>query len=593
MNTYVTSSVIAMLLFGLGLTAVIMGNNNFKDNKSSATGSIMNHICWCIFFWNFGYAWMSLSFESDFAYIPRAIALLAITCYMTFILLYVMHVAEYPKHRLYLFLFIFLIASIIAWTQIIQKSAVQFIMTPWGYWYTSKLTWGRILQFASIAAATLQFYIILWYGRQHTQSKRQIATLKRFRLFGVILIVGYAVDTLIPTLFHVPAIPGSSICSFFSAMVLFQISRNNKIFGLTKRNASEYVFRDVKLPVIITDANNRIVLFNDATTNCLGCKHSDLLNIQLEDYITEHEEELYKIKTTGMICKLDTTVVNDQYGDLLYTIYFLQDITQERENYLIAQESQKMAEEANHAKSVFLENISHEIRIPINAILGTNGAIIRESNDEKIIEYATEIKRAGSTILGLLNDISDISQIENGQMEILPREYDVVNLIQEATQKTIQRTQEKSLDFQIQVDPSIPCRLIGDDNKIQQAIHHLLSNAVKFTQQGTVTLSISVTSQSATQIELLCSVKDTGIGMLPEEQQQLFLSFRQTNALGSHNNEGTGLGLIITNSILRLMNSRLLLRSTYKEGSEFSFYLTQKIANKQPIGENAISFIQI
>ena len=138
-----------MLLFGMGLVAIMLGLINYQENTRSAKGKQMLWVCIFVFFWDFGYAWMSLCYDSDFAYVPRAIALSAVAFYMFFILRYAALVADYPMQKLRNFLAIFLVASFISWFYVIQKDAVDFVMTPWGYWYTSKMSKARLLQGAA------------------------------------------------------------------------------------------------------------------------------------------------------------------------------------------------------------------------------------------------------------------------------------------------------------------------------------------------------------------------------------------------------------------------------------------------------------
>lgn len=256
MNLYQFSSVVAFILFGMGVSAAILGLSNYLENRKSRRGKQMLGVCISVFFWDSGYAWMSMCYENDFAYVARAIALLAVTFYMFFILRYVALVVDYPKKRLRIFLAICMVISLLAWTKIIQRDAVDFVMTPWGYWYTSKMTIARLIQFGSVLAALVEYYHILSYGKRRTQQKRKQYVLKRFGLFGEILFAGYMLDTLIPTIFHIPAVPGSGIGAFASAMVLFHISKTNKTFGLSQANVAEYVFQDVNVPVVITDGED-------------------------------------------------------------------------------------------------------------------------------------------------------------------------------------------------------------------------------------------------------------------------------------------------------------------------------------------------
>ncbi len=242
------------------------------------------------------------------------------------------------------------------------------------------------------------------------------------------------------------------------------------------------------------------------------------------------------------------------------------------------------ADSANKAKGDFLAQMSHEIRTPINAVLGMNEMILRESDDENILEYSENIQTAGKTLLSLINSILDFSKIEDGKMEITPVRYDTVALINNLVNSVAGRAKAKELEFIVNADPELPCALIGDDVRITQIIGNLLTNAVKYTERGSVTLDISCKARSDSEAVLRVSVSDTGIGIREQDIEKLFESFTRLETTRNRNIEGTGLGMAIVTKLLNLMDSKLDVHSVYGKGSEFSFELKQKIADAKPIG---------
>ena len=245
MYRYVLSSFIAFVLFSMGLIAGILGTVNYFENRKSRSGRQMFYVCWSVFFWNFGYAWMSMSYGDDFAYMARALALLAVTAYTFFVIRYIATVTSYPLKK-YIWILAGLVGmSLVSWTQIIQKEAVDFTVTPWGYWYISKMSWARIVQFLGILGTIILYNVILHYGKKNAKATRELYVLRLFSLFSPILLVACLMDTFIPTLFHTAAVPGSCIGGFISSMLLFKVSRQNKTFGLSAANVSEYVFHDI------------------------------------------------------------------------------------------------------------------------------------------------------------------------------------------------------------------------------------------------------------------------------------------------------------------------------------------------------------
>lgn len=242
---------------------------------------------------------------------------------------------------------------------------------------------------------------------------------------------------------------------------------------------------------------------------------------------------------------------------------------------------------AGKAKSQFLAQMSHEIRTPINAVLGMNEMILRESSDENILDYAGNIQAAGRTLLSIINSILDFSKIEDGKMEIMPVRYDSASMINNLVNSIAERARDKSLDFIVDVDEKLPSVLFGDDVRITQVIMNLLTNAVKYTEEGSVALSIKEGGRDADSVYLDVQVKDTGIGIKEEDMGKLFESFERLEENRNRNIEGTGLGMSIVTKLLAMMDSELHVESVYGEGSAFSFRLKQSIVEAQPIGDYA------
>lgn len=235
------------------------------------------------------------------------------------------------------------------------------------------------------------------------------------------------------------------------------------------------------------------------------------------------------------------------------------------------------------AKSSFLANMSHEIRTPINAILGMNEMILREEQDEEIRGYAQNIQSAGTTLLSLVNDILDISKIESGKMEVVPEKYELNSMLYDILLVVQPRIEKKNLQLILDIDEMIPNVLYGDEVRIRQIITNILTNAVKYTEKGSVTLRVRMKKKDSRHIILAVAVKDTGIG-IRESREVLFASFQRGGDLKAHHIEGTGLGLAITQQLLEMMDSTLDMESIYGKGSLFSFELEQKIVSEEPMG---------
>ncbi len=266
--------------------------------------------------------------------------------------------------------------------------------------------------------------------------------------------------------------------------------------------------------------------------------------------------------------------------------HFLKATTDDMENYAQEVEEQAAhAEAANKAKSQFRSNMSHEIRTPINAIMGLNEMILRECDDDTILSYAEDVQGAAQHLLGIVNDILDFSKIEAGKLEILPVEYSPSSVLNDIINMISSRAEKKGLDFLIDVATDIPSLLRGDEVRLKQVCMNILTNAVKYTEKGSVTFRSSIKKLDSDHLMLRVEVEDTGIGIKEEDMPKLFTAFDRIEEKRNRTIEGTGLGMNITQRLLGMMGSKLEVRSTYGKGSVFSFSLVQEVIDWTPLGD--------
>ncbi|MBO4373564.1 MAG: response regulator [Lachnospiraceae bacterium] len=350
----------------------------------------------------------------------------------------------------------------------------------------------------------------------------------------------------------------------------------------TEDLAKEYVVNELSECIIATDEDDVVRFYNKSALTIFPA-----LTANPESVIRRIRRRIRTgkpLKVKGRVYSPEEKTLM-QNGNPAGAIFALVDDT-DHYRYMTELEKQKsLADAANKAKSAFLANMSHEIRTPINAVLGMDEMILRESREKDIISYASDIRSAGRTLLSLINDILDFSKIEEGRMEIIPTQYELSSLIGDLVNMIRSRAEKKGLVFEVEVEESIPHVLYGDEIRIKQVVLNLLTNAVKYTEAGTVKLEVFHEELTEEEINLGFTISDTGIGMKDEDMTKLFSPFSRIEEKRNRTIEGTGLGMSIVENLLELMDSKLDVSSEYGKGSKFSFSLKQKVIKNSPIGD--------
>ena len=300
-------------------------------------------------------------------------------------------------------------------------------------------------------------------------------------------------------------------------------------------------------------------------------------------YASMYHTELVKPHTNHM-GTYDSLLSVLVVGIEIYIMARIQNHIFENENKKAVEEAKKV-EEMSKAQNRFFSNMSHEIRTPINTIIGLNEMILREDISDEVAEDAANIQAAGKILLHLINDILDMSKIQSGRMELTRAAYNPGDMLSEIVAMLWIRAKDKGLDFHVNVSPDIPAELYGDEVRIKQILINIINNAIKYTKEGSVTLTVECGEKSGDNINIVYSVTDTGIGIKKESIPHLFSAFKRVDENNTRYIEGTGLGLSIVKELTDLMDGRITVNSVYTKGSTFMIEIPQKVMNEKAIGE--------
>lgn len=356
--------------------------------------------------------------------------------------------------------------------------------------------------------------------------------------------------------------------------------------------------------IIVVGHTGTIVLANDALCNLVGYTQEELIGADLSILLTPEDLTVEYSKASKLVKgEKDQYIEDRRYlhkdGHALlvsvalsvifsednkpYFICHVRDVYEERETSAALKDALEEANQATRMKSEFLANMSHEIRTPLNGIIGLAQVLEGQDLPQSALENVSIILDSGKTLMAILNDVLDLSKIEAGKLDISPTRNDLRTTLQALQKLFAPKAAEKGLELNVVIDPGVPALMTFDGVRIRQCISNLISNAIKFTQAGSVTIAVTCERTIANTHAICLHVADTGIGVSKDKQDEIFAAFAQEDGTTTRRFGGTGLGLSVSQSLAKLMGGGISLVSEVGRGSVFTFHFRAGQVHNQTI----------
>ena len=345
--------------------------------------------------------------------------------------------------------------------------------------------------------------------------------------------------------------------------------------------------------ITIADQHDRLLFVNDAFVKTYGWAREELIGQTIEKVRSSRNDpaftasilpatlaggwqgELWNRRKDGseFPIRLSTSVIRDDKGAAIATVSVAIDITDQKRSEAALEEARRAAEAASEAKSQFLANMSHEIRTPMNGILGMASLLIDTDLTPSQREMADAVRTSTESLLSIINDILDFSRIEAGQMRVERAPFDLSAALEDIVKLLTPRAKTAGIRLMLWYDPDAPRRFLGDAGRIRQVFLNLVGNAIKFTEEGRVLVSVECSGLTESAATMLMRVEDTGVGIPADKLPLLFRKFSQVDSSAARRHEGAGLGLAITKSLVELMGGSVNVDSRVNKGSSFTVTL--------------------
>lgn len=465
---------------------------------------------------------------------------------------------------------------------------IQWMTAAKGFHYI-QITYGPLYIMFMFSRVIIPFSLSIYtliraiYLRSDREVNRQYWTILVITTFPVWVLAAYVFK--IAGIFDLtPATLGISM----ALVVIVVWSRRNYDF---RHLAAEKVLESLRDGVIALDDHDRLVSYNTAAVKIFHHlpSHKPGENIRvLEDFRMEmlEKDKTWRFSLNERQYESHSNLITDEYGRIQGCVILILDTTDTTAYINEIKRVRQQAEKASIAKSEFLANMSHEIRTPMNAIIGLNDIIMEKCSDSQIYSYSRDVQSAAKNLLTIINDILDLSKVEAGKMELVPVNYHLKPLLNEVAGMMDMAASQRGLILKCECDDTLPCGYCGDEGRIKQILINILNNAIKFTQEGYVHVSVTGIPGKDVNEELITfRIQDSGCGIQEKDLEKIFENFKQVDSKRNRSVEGTGLGLSIVRHLVDLMAGDITVESVYGKGTVFKITIPQEITDRRPISQ--------
>lgn len=591
-------------LFAIGIVEIVLGIRVIsKESKTVGSNWLFFTMCIGAAMWSISFSILAVSdFTTDAGrYMIRAVLLVGISICISMCISLLVTWLEITKKASILINSLLAVLAVIAVPCSIDVRTAQFVKADFGWTYLHCYSPTRIVYTIYLFLLFTILVLLIGYGYL-TGKKKRIRFISSCALASFfVFVIGTGFDVW-SQFFGKPVFPASAIGMFLVVLMIYVVTIRMTVNRITVTNIAEDLFNLVDIPMFIVDENGMVCYVNDTALSFVSMSEEQVVKKKLDEFFLMEIETMdtarnrlhgsatfemeASCRQNGAKCRIRISHVLDVFGEHLADIIVVTDMTDQIMLIEELKKSKEQAERNDAATSSFLANISHEMRAPMNVILGLSEIAISGKGRVKLGDTIRSINHAGHDLMDIINDVLDLSKINSGRYEIVPNSYSLVSMIQHAVETLKTHFYGKPIMFFAEINPKLPEELIGDEKRILQIITNLLTNAVKFTKTGYVRLYVDGHFGDGSTGVLNIEVSDTGKGIKREDISKMFELYTQVDAKKNSESGGIGLGLTISKRLARLMGGDITVESVYGQGSVFNVTIKQNVINSHAIADS-------